>query len=310
MSRKLFVLLVLLGVLLSACAPAATPVPPTPTPAPIVLTDGLGRTVKLAAPAQRIVSLAPSNTEILFALGAGAQMAGRDELSDFPPEAKSVASIGQTYDKLNTEALVALKPDLVLAAEITSAEQVKALADLGLVVYWLPNPKDFAGLYQNLITVGQLTGRTAAAQLLADSLKSRVAAVELKAKGATTQPKVFYELDATDPAKPYTPGPGTFVDMLIGMSGGKNVGAALKDQWAQISSEELVQQNPDIILLGDAAYGITVESVGQRAGWETLAAVKNQTIYTFDDNLVSRPGPRLVDGLETIAKLLHPELYK
>jgi iron complex transport system substrate-binding protein len=348
MSRKIFSMLLLFTLLAGACAPAATPaptavpqvavptteptaVPPTAAPTivptvaptaeaptaepttaaqPIELTDGLGRVVKLAGPAQRIVSLAPSNTEILFALGAGGQVVGRDAFSDFPPEAKAVADIGSSLDKLNAEAIVAAKPDLVLAADISSADQVKTLEGLGLTVYQLSNPKDFDGLYKNLMVVGQLTGHAPAAQVLTDDLKARVAAVLDKAKGVTTKPKVFYELDATDPTKPYTPGPGTFVDMLITLAGGQNIGGALKDQWAQISAEELVAQNPEVILLGDAAYGVSVESVGKRAGWANLTAIKANAIYTFDDNLVSRPGPRLVDGLETIARLLHPELFK
>jgi iron complex transport system substrate-binding protein len=320
MTRKFLAMILALGVMLGACAPAAAPIPtvvlptavPTaePTPEPVALTDGMGRAVKLAAPAQRVVSLAPSNTEILFALGAGAQVVGRDELSNFPREAKDVTSIGSTYGQLNTEAIVALNPDLVLAAQTTEAAQVKTLEGLGLTVYWLPNPKDFDGLYQNLAAVGQLTGHAPAAQALSDDIKARVAAVTEKVKGAQTKPKVYYELDATDPTKPFTSGPGTFVDMLISMAGGQNIGATLKGEWAQISSEELVQQNPDIILLGDAAYGVSAESVGQRAGWASLAAVQNQAVYAFDDNLVSRPGPRLADGLEIIARLLHPELFK
>jgi len=344
MSRTALSLLLLFGLLAGACAPAAanpTAVPPTSAPAaapttaptlspptpeptaapataapttaaaqPVELTDGLGHAVKLAGPAQRIVSLAPSNTEILFALGAGAQVVGRDAFSDFPPDAKQVPDIGSSLDKLNTEAIVAQKPDLVLAADINSADQIKTLQDLGLTVYQVSNPKDFDGLYQNLVAVGQLTGHGPAAQTLIDDSKARVAAVAEKVKGAAAKPKVYYELDATDPAKPFTPGPGTFVDMLITLAGGQNIGGTLKSQWAQISSEELVAQDPDIILLGDAAYGISVESVGQRAGWGNLKAVKASAVYTFDDNLVSRPGPRLVDGLETIARLLHPDLFK
>jgi iron complex transport system substrate-binding protein len=299
----------------TAVPPTAAPtvVPPTaaaPTPAPVAVADETGQVVKLAGPARRIVSLGPSNTEILFALGAGPQVVGRDELSDFPPDAKQVASVGSAFDKLNTEAIVALKPDLVLAADIVSPEQVKTLQGVGLTVFLLGNPKDFDGLYQNLAAVGQLTGHTPEAKALSDDSKTRVTAVVLTVKKATSRPKVFYELDATDPTKPFTPGPGSFVDMLITLAGGQNVGASLKDQWAQISSEALVQQNPDIILLGDAAYGIAVDSVGRRAGWSSIAAVKNKAVYAFDDNLVSRPGPRLVDGLETIAKLLHPELFK
>jgi len=331
MSHKQLSLLLLFTVLLSACglAPAATPpLMPVPTqapatapaaspapvstaaPAPLKFTDGLGRSITLAAPAQRIVSLAPSNTEILFALGAGKQVIGRDEISDFPAEAKAITSIGSALDKLTTEAIVALKPDLVLAAEVNSPEQVKALEDLKITVYWLSNPKTFDDLYTNLATVGKLTGRSDEAAKLTESLKTRYTAVIQKVASAATQPKVFYEIDGTDPTKPWTTGPGSFIDTMLSLAGAKNVGAGLKDQFAQISSEELVAQNPDVILLGDAPYGVTVESVTQRPGWKALNAVKNNAIYTFDDNLVSRPGPRLIDGLETLARLLHPELFK
>ena len=306
MTRKAFfvtMIVLVVAVLAAGCAPT-----PAPAAGPIQLTDGLGRAVTLAAPAQRIVSIAPSNTEILFAIGAGKQVVGRDEMSDYPAEAKAVASIGSTYAKLNTEAVVALKPDLVLAADITNPEQIQALEQLGITVYELPNPKDFAGLYANLATIGKLTGHEAEAAAYADQLKTRVDAVTSRMAGVSARPKVYYELDATDPTKPYTTGPGTFVDMLITLSGGQNIGAALGSAYAQISSEELVRQNPDVIVLGDAAYGITVESIGQRPGWDALAAVKNGAVYPVDDNLVSRPGPRLVDGLEQFARLIHPEV--
>jgi iron complex transport system substrate-binding protein len=264
----------------------------------------------LAEPAQRIISIAPSNTEILFALDAGSQMIGRDELSDFPAEAKAVTSIGQAFDKLNTEAIVALKPDLVLAAEINSPEQVKALEDLKLTVYWLPNPKKFEDLYTNLETVGRLTGRSAEAAALIDSIKARYDAVIQKVSAAPEKSTVFYEIDGTDPTKPWTAGPGSFVDTMLTLAGGQNVGAGLKDPFAQISSEELVAQNPDIIVLGDAQYGVTPESVAQRPGWNVLNAVKNNQIFAFDDNLISRPGPRLIDALEQMAQLLHPDLFQ
>lgn len=299
-----------LALVLAACAPAATPVPPTATPAPLTLTDGLGNAVTLAGPAQRIVTLAPSNTEILFALGAGGQMAGRDELSDFPEAAQAVASIGSTYGQLNTEAIVALKPDLILAAEVNSPEQMQSLRDLGLTVFWLANPTDFDGLFNNLRIVGRLTGRDAEADALAAQLSGRVQEVSAKIQGAGARPKVFYELDATDPTKPYTVGRGTFMDTLIQLAGGQNIAAGLEGAYPQISAEELLQQNPDIIILGDAAYGVTADSVKARPGWEAIAAVQHNRIVAFDDNLASRPGPRLVDGLESLSRLIQPELFK
>ena len=123
------------------------------------------------------------------------------------------------------------------------------------------------------------------------------------------RPLVFYELDATDPANPWTTGPGTFIDAAIRLAGGRNVGAVLDGAWAQISIEALLEQNPDIILLSDAPYGVTPEAVAQRAGWDALKAVQEGKVYPFDPNLLSVPGPRLVEGLETLAVLLHPEVF-
>jgi iron complex transport system substrate-binding protein len=335
MFRKLCFILIALTLLLAACGPVATPAPtsaptevpatvaaaattetatkaPTAAPAPLTFTDGLGRDIKLAGPAQRIVSLAPSNTEILFAVGAGKQVVGADDFSDYPSEAASLPKIG-SLQKQNTEQIVALKPDLVLAAEINSQDQVKALTDLGLTVYYLSNPKTLEDMYTNLEIVANLTGHEQETAKLIESLKARVAAVDEKIKGATTKPVVFYELDSTDPAKPWTAGAGSFVDGLITRAGGVNLTtvAGIKDAYPQVSVEQIVSTDPDLILLGDATWGgVTAEAVAQRPGWEKLKAVAGKQIYPFDDNIVSRPGPRLVDGLEALAKLLHPELFK
>jgi iron complex transport system substrate-binding protein len=135
--------------------------------------------------------------------------------------------------------------------------------------------------------------------------------VTAKTTGLAERPKVFYEVDATEPASPWTAGPDTFIDEMITLAGGQNVGAVLPDQYAQISLEQLVAEDPDVIVLGSATYGgQTPELVAQRPGWQDIQAVANGTVYTFDDNLVSRPGPRVVDGLETLARLIHPELFE
>ena len=321
MFRKLLFAL-LIVTLLTACGPAgtstqvavATELPATAVPSAasitsITLTDGLNRTVTLASPAQHVVSLAPSNTEILFAIGAGAQVVGRDETSDFPAEALTLPTIGG-YSGFNLEAIVALHPDLVLAGGINTPELVASLEQLGLTVYFLPNPATLEEMYTNLETVARLTGHESKTAGLVDSLKARVAAVDEKIRPLSYAPTVYYELDATEPTKPFTAGPGSFVDVLIARAGGINVGAKLQGQWAQISLEQLVVANPAIIILGDAAYGETPEKVAQRPGWGTLTAVQTGQVFPFDDNLVSRPGPRLVDGLEALAKLLHPGVFK
>jgi len=337
---KLFALLILLTVLLSACAAPATPAVPSPTQAPaiptstiapqptltthpsptpaptetpaaLVFTDGLDREVTLPGPAQKIVSIAPSNTEILYSLGAGSQVIGRDAFSDYPTDAQSLPDVGGGWGELNTELIVSLQPDLVLAAQINTAEQVKTLEDLGLTVYYLANPTDMDGLYANLEEVARITGRQAEAETLIADLKTRVAAVEEKIAPLSYRPLVFYELDSTDPNAPWTSGPGTFIDLLISMAGGFNLGSELEGEWVQVSVEELIAKNPTFILLGDSVWGgVTPDAVAARPGWQGIAAVANGQVYPFDDNLVSRPGPRLVDGLEELARLLHPEVFE
>ena len=307
MKRSFFTISVslVITILASACSLMPAPVPQT-----IEMTDGLDRAVSLAAPAQRIVSLAPSNTEILFALGASSQVVGRDDFSDDPEQALAVPSVGGSMGSYNLEAITALNPDLVLAAEINTPDQVQSLQDLGITVFYLSNPVDLEGMYNNLTIVGQLTGHSTEAETLVASLQKRVDAVNTAVANAATTPVVFYELDGSEPSKPWTTGSGTFLDALITQAGGVNAAADLNGQYGQLSIEALLLRNPDIILLGDAAYGMTAEQVAARPGWNALTAVQTNQIYGFDDDMVSLPGPRLVDGLETLAKLIHPELFK
>jgi iron complex transport system substrate-binding protein len=307
-----FISSLLFIILLTACNPVPIPTQvAVPIARSIILTDSLGRTVALTGPAQRVVSLAPSNTEILFAVGASAQVVGRDETSDYPTEALSLPTIGG-WSGFSTEAIVALQPDLVLAqgGGFNSPELVASLEGLGLTVFVLPNPPTIEAMYTNLVTVGVLTGHEGDAIILIEILKERVALVDEKIQPISYGPTVFYELDASEPTKPFTAGPGSFVDLLITRAGGINIGAGLQGQWAQISLEQLVVANPAIIILGDAAYGETPAKVAQRPGWGTLTAIQNGQVFPFDDNLISRPGPRLVDGLESMAKLLHPGVFK
>ncbi|MGB2894882.1 MAG: ABC transporter substrate-binding protein [Anaerolineales bacterium] len=316
----------IVGLVLVACggssapteSPAEKPSPtqtsePTVEPIeevfPLTIIDGMGREVVLPSPAQRIVTIAPSNTEILFAIGAGGQVIGRDEVSDYPPEALEVASIGSTYGELNTEAILALEPDLVLAATITSPEQVQTLDALGIPVYLLSNPMDFPGLLKNISVVGILTGNEVEAVALIENLEARISAVAQKAAGAA-RASVFYEVDGTDPTAPWTTGAGTFQDVLIGLVGGENIAAEIEG-WGQMSLEEIVTRNPQVVIFGEGSWvPTTVESFTDRTGWGEIAAVVDGRVYGIDTNWVDRPGPRLVDALEEMALMIHPELFE
>ncbi len=277
----------------------------------IEITDGLGRNVHLSGPAQKIISLAPSNTEILFAVGAGSKVIGRDSFSDYPEEVKNIDDVGGGYGEFDLEKIVSLKPDLILASSLNPEELVTKLEGLNLTVFYLSNPRDLDGMYANLLIVGQLTGNLSVTEVYVKGLKERVQKIVEKTKDIENRPVVFYELDGTDPAAPWTSGKGTFIDTLLHLAGGKNLGNVLDSEWAQISLEEIIGQDPDIVLIGNMVRtGISVDAVKARPGWDALSAIKNDHVYEFDDNIVSRPGPRLVDGLEALARLLHPELFQ
>jgi iron complex transport system substrate-binding protein len=305
MIRKITIALTLLSLLVVGCGSGNAI-----AEEPLVFTDGLGRTVELEEPATAIVTLGPSILEGLFAIGAGDQVVGREEFSTYPEEALEITNVGSLWGELPSEAIVALEPDLVIAPELIMPEQVSALEDLGLTVFWQANPKDFEGLYANLAELAALSGHADEAQTLTDSISARVATVESVIGTISERPTVFYELDATDVQNPYTTGAGTFIDTLINMAGGTNIGAVLDGEYAQMSSEEIIVQNPEVILLADAPYGETPEKVAERAGWEVISAVVNDKVFPFDPYLVSVPGPRMVDGLEAMAKLLHPDLFE
>ena len=301
----LFLTVLAAAMLLGACAA------PAPTvQAEISLVDGLDHTIALEAPAQKIVTLSPPLTEILYAIGAGEQIIGRDSFSDYPEAALALPDIGGGYSEYDLETILSLEPDLVITGSINTPELVQSLQDLGLTVYYLSNPGDLDGTLAAIQTLGQLSGHTDEAQTLVDALSARIAAVDSALAGASDIPSVYYELDASDPAKPYTPGPGTYYSNLIARAGGANVGDAMEAEWAQISLENLLVADPQFIILGDSNWGVTPESLQERAGWEALSAVQNGNVIPFDDDLLARFGPRQVDGLEVLARILHPDLFE
>ncbi|MEE8569324.1 MAG: ABC transporter substrate-binding protein [Anaerolineales bacterium] len=328
----LYTFLLVTTLLICACKPTTTPTdeptsppPPTDTAIPepveklietpepmadqIALTDGFEREVILPEPAQRIVSIAPSNTEILFAIGAGPQVVGRDEFSDYPPEAADITSVGSMYGDLNAENIIALEPDLILAAMINSPEHVQALEDLGLTVFVLPNPMGMDELYQILEMAGKLTGREIEVATLVEGLTVRVDTVFSKLVGAEPV-KVYYEVDGTDPNAPWTIGTDTFQDVLIRIAGGENIAADVQG-YVLFSLEELVARDPTVMIFSAGPWVTTTpESVSERPGWGDISAVANEEVYGIDANWIDRPGPRMVDALEAMAMILHPERFE
>jgi len=297
-------------------SPVPTEIPPTsaptnePEPEQISIIDDLGNEIVLEGPAQKIISISPSLTEILYSVGAGDKLIGRDSNSMYPEAALEVVDLGGMWDGIPVEDILAMEPDLILAGEIYSAEAIAELRELGLIVYWQANPDSFEGLYENIKDIAYLADMEDQAATLVESLIIRVDGLTEKLQDVENTPVVFYELDASEPANPWTPGAGTFISYVIGQAKGLNLGDSLSGEWVQISSEALIAQNPDFILLADALYGITPESLSERAGWAEIKAVVDGNVFPFDPFILSVPGPRLVDGFEKVAEILHPEIVK
>jgi iron complex transport system substrate-binding protein len=306
---RLAALAVILVTLLTGCAAPVQETAKTTSPAafPMQVTDQLGRTVTINKIPERIISLAPSNTEVLFALGLGDKVAGVSDYSDYPQEARTKPSVG-AYDKPNIEQVVALNPDLILATDAHQAEVIPALQKLGLTVVAL-EPHNIEGVLESITLVGKVTGTQQKAGELVASLESRISAVTALTSGLTAEkrPVVFY-IVWSNPLM--SSGNGTFQADLIEKAGGTNVAANLNG-WATISLESVVKANPAVILAGDmAAQGVNYQFIKNEPRLASTDAIRNGVLFSVNSDVTSRPGPRIVDALEEFAKFIHPELFK
>jgi iron complex transport system substrate-binding protein len=270
---------------------------------PIQIIDDFDRNVTLDKYPQRIVSTAPSNTEILFALGLGERVIGVTEYCDYPEEAKEKEKIGG-FSTVDIEMTAALNPDLILASEKTGIENIEKLEELGMTVVVL-QPENVDGVLHDIRLVGKITGEEARAEELAGDMENRIKNVQENTKGLE-KPEVFYVV-WHDPMM--SAGSGTFISDLIDMAGGTNIAHDMEGYKA-MSLEVVVERDPDII--------ITPTGMGEQPIYDfvvaeerlfDVSAVKNGRVHTIDQNIVNRAGPRIVDGLEEIAKYIHPEVY-
>ncbi len=278
---------------------------PRATSYPLTVTDDAGRAVTLARRPQRIVSLAPSNTELLYALGLADRVVGVDNYSNYPPEAARKPQISD-YSSTNLEQVLATEPDLILAAGITSRDVIAAFESRGLAVVVL-DPPTLDGVFGDISLLGQVADVNGVAATLRGDLERRLATLTARLATVSTKPRVFFELDAT---QFFTVGPKSFIDDLIGRAGGVNIAADAATAYPKLSVEQIIAKDPEVIVLSDEGYGATVATVGTRPGWAGISAVKNGRVVAIDPDLTNRPGPRILDALEQLARALHPELFR
>ena len=276
---------------------------------PLNLTDALGHTVTLNASPKRIVSLAPSNTEILYAIGAGNRVVGVTSYCNYPDGAAQKPQVGG-FSNPNLEQIVSLRPDLVLAARFNPMDVLEALRRLNISVFALA-PATIAEALQTLRTVGLLTGELTSAVQLEAALQARFQTIEqtVAAIPETHRPRVLWgRLEAPM----YTAGPGSFIGSLIRLAGGTNIAADADADWIQIGLETIVARNPQVIIVSDHTPGDVEKSLDRlrkTPGWKTVDAIASGHVYSINLDLLGRPGPRLIDGLEALAHTLHPHRF-
>lgn len=287
-----------------APAPTAPATPPPTSPLPLSVTDDAGRTIRIEHWPQRLLSLAPSTTEILYAVGVGDRIVGTDSFSNYPADAKAKPKVGGIVDP-DFEKMVTLQPDLAFVAS-GSRKLLDKLEELKIPVVVLA-PKALDDVFKSLRLAASLTGVEDKAGPVIASLQRRRDAVTARTAGLpeAKRPLVFFEV-WPEPLR--SAGPGSFIDDVIRLAGGRNVAAATNAPWPEISAEAVVAANPELII---TPFPKTVEELttGARKSWASVAAVRDGRVRLIDQDLISRPGPRLIDALEAMAKLIHPELF-
>jgi iron complex transport system substrate-binding protein len=311
MKKLLFgLLLTMLLVVMAACGTVKEESKPSATNAqveteahyPLTLKDDTGAEITIGKEPLKVVTLAPSETEAIYAIGAGEQVAGVDEYSNYPEDAANKAKIGDMT--INIEAVTALEPDLVLASSSMNAEAITKLRELNITVY-ATDPLTYDAVIAKIENLGHIMNKPSEAAAVAEHMREVKKQVTEAVKDAGKK-KVYLEFSAG-----WTVGSGTFLDELITLAGGTNIAGALPS-WYEVSAEDVVQQNPELIIYPNLKEDPNpiVAGIESRPGWEAIDAVKNKQMHAVTEDPLVRVGPRLADGLLELAQVIHPDLVK
>lgn len=277
---------------------------------PVTITDASGKKVTIKEKPKRIVSVIPSDTEIAFALGLGKKIVGVSDYDNYPAETKSIEKIGGL--EMNIEKITSLQPDLVLAhaSNITQGgSAIDQLRKMGIPVLVVNDAKNFDGVYDSINMIGKATGTSEKATAIVEDMQAKFKDIQEKAKTLTAdqRKKVLIEVQSTPDI--YVAGKNTFMDQMLQIINAENVAGKL-DSWAKVDAEAMVAANPDIIITTSGDYDKdVVNKVLKRSGWEDVSAIKNKQVYDVNSDLVNRPGPRLVEGVEELGKAIYPSIF-
>lgn len=299
--------LILLGGCQASKPEASAPQAPAETKSeavyPLTIKDAAGTEFTFDKQPEVVVSLSPAATEVIFAIGKGDLLKGRTDYCNYPPEAQKIQSLGSIM-KPNVEAIVALKPDVVFVSKMFSDDVKAQMDNLGIKVFDLASHDSFDGVYTSITSAGQILGASAEADKIVADMKKTIADVAEKVKGA--EPKSAYYVVGYGEYGDFTAGKGTFIDQMITMAGGTN--AANDVEGWKYSLEKLIEKNPDyLICRNDGGDKAGIEAAN---GYKDLTAVKEGRLIEIENELLDIQGPRTAEGVLTLAKILHPELFK
>ncbi len=264
--------------------------------------DSLGREVIINSEPLRIISLAPSITEIIYSLNAQEKLVGRTDYCDYPAEVSNIPSVGSLYQP-NIEKIIELNPDVIIASTHFQSEILAKLTEVSIPVVVINDDASIHGVYNNIINIGDLLNRKDNAEVLVSKIKNDIHNVSTIVSGLN-KPSIYYVVGYGEYGD-YTAGGDTFISALLEVAGGNNIA---KDSigWSY-SLEKIVENNPDIVIC--SKYKNTEESLKLAAGYMDLPAIKNGNLYSIDNNLIDRQGPRVAEGVKALAKILHPEVF-
>lgn len=281
----------------------------TETAFPVTITDATGEKITIEKEPQRIVSIMPSNTEVAFALGVGDKIIGVIEWDNYPEEVADIEKVGDM--DINIEKIISLNPDLVLGHAShakNSAEGLQQLKDAGITVVLINEATSFQQAYDSIEMIGKVTGTDEKAAEIINDMKDRIQKVKEKTANVEERKSVVFEISG-QPL--FLAGKNTFMDEILSIINAENVVNDLDDPWPQVDEEYIIEKNPDVIITTYGYY--TEDPVGQvtgRPGWQDITAVKEKQVYDVHSDKVTRPGPRLAEGVEEVAKIIYPELFE
>ncbi|WP_226666137.1 ABC transporter substrate-binding protein [Metabacillus litoralis] len=278
-------------------------------PFPVTVVDGTGEEVTIDTEPETIISVIPSNTEITYAIGQGDKLIAVDNYSNYPEETANLEKIGD--QQLNVEKILALQPDLALVTEYqheNNQDVLKQFKEAGIDVVVINSAESFDQVYKSIALVGEVTGASEEAEKVVSEMKESLEEIKEKAKAVKEKKKVWVEVSPAPDI--FTTGQNTFLHEMLESINAINT-AGDQTGWVKMTEEEIVSLNPDVII---TTYGYYVdnpkEAVLSRDGWDEVPAIKQEQVFDVDNDTVTRPGPRLIDGVETLAKLIYPEVFE